>query len=666
MPTKLITIAALDGRNGADPPISLPDTQAVEMLNVDRYDGLLARKRGGSTAVTDTGGTAFSSGLQTVIRHVPGSDETAAEFWGIDGAATPIAKRMTGGTSFANVTVDDAIATRPQDVIGATLNGKLFLAYDSSVDRLHAYDPSLASARVRRVGINPGTNAPTAANSVGGGGAAAVLRYYRVRFLQMSGTVVIRKSEPTPSVSFTPDGAHASVVVTRPTAPGEGETHWIVEGSGDDATYYVITAAGSADTSAIAIATTTDTDPFTAGPTTYTSRLTSAQAGLYSLFPSVKTLLTDGNRLLGAGAWETSGTISGGKSSRVWFTPVLGSTDKGDDERVPNTATQKNWIDLNENDGGGITGLGGPLNGVPFAFKYRQVWKLGPTGDVTAPYLPRKLSDAYGLLTAKAVCIGRDRSGNPALYFLSADGPCRLILSSGVALVQYLGRDVEDIWAGVNLAATTVVAHAVYHADKHQVWFWIATGSSNDPDTKLVFDVLLGQYVEGDRVRAGWFKHTGDSAAARCSCLMSNTLGASMSRDLKPYIGRASGTAIQKCDSSATNDAGTNFQAYVKTKPIPIAPLGMNAGVGQSHLLAKVGAAVTITQTLDRDYGLETRTATVLLTADASETRVLRKIEGSDFSQAGALQIQIGDAAAASNAWTLDALAIPCHTEDRR
>src|SRR6185312_15478579 len=96
MSTKMVTIGDLrGGRNGADPPLSLPDNQCVEALNVDHFDGLLGRKRGGTTAVTDTGGTAFSSGMQSLFRHIPGNDETAAELWGIDGA--PIAKRMTGG-----------------------------------------------------------------------------------------------------------------------------------------------------------------------------------------------------------------------------------------------------------------------------------------------------------------------------------------------------------------------------------------------------------------------------------------------------------------------------------------------------------------------------------------------------------------------------------------
>lgn len=642
------------GRNGADPPDALPDNQAVEMLNVDNHVGLLANKRNGASAVSESGGTAFSSGIQALFRFVPGADETLAELWGVDGAATPIVKRMAAATTFANVTLSHAITTAPHRAHAVTFNGKLYIAYDSTVDRLHVYDPLLSSPRVRVTGFTT-PNPPTIANSAGGGSYAATLRYYRVRMMELSGTVVIRMSEPSSSVSFTPDGSHTAAVVTQPVSlPGEQETHWRVEVSLDNVTFYKL--------SDVLIATTTYSD--SALTTTYSGNAVSAATGEYTAWTSVRYLLTDGNRLLGAGAWETSGA----KNSRVWFSPVLGTTDEGDDERVPNTTTHQNWVDLNENDGGFLTGLGGPVYGVPYAFKYRQIWRLNPTGDDTTPYIPKKISDIYGAINHEAIIHARDHMGNPALYFLSADGPCRVVIYQGAATVQYLGRDIEDIWSTVNLAATTVVSHGVYHASRNQVWFWVATNSSNDPDTKLCFDVALGKFVEGDRVRGGWYKHTGNSATARCSVMFANTLAAAMSRDLKPYVGRASGTAIWKLDdASALDDAGTSFQAYLKTKPLRIAPLGQNMGVGQSILVGKALDGVTITQTLDRDYGLETRTSSCLLTpTSAGESRVIKKFEASELAQAGAVQVQLGDAAAQTGAWSLDLLEIPIFGQEFR
>lgn len=646
-----IVIADLrGGRNGTDPPLSLGDTQAVELLNVDHYDGLLGRKRGGSDNVAITGGTAFGSGIQSMFRHVPGADETAAELWAIDGAA--LTKRLTGGTSWADVTVDDAITAQFQHVNAVSFNGKLFLAYKSAVDRLHVYDPGLAAPRVRRVGIAPGGSAPTVADQ-GAGAYAAVLRKYRVRWLQFTGSVVTRWSEPTPSVTFTPDGAHGSARVTRPTAPGEGETHWEIEiqvaGNNWQRLFLTTTAE------CIAIATTTYDD--SVDTTLLGGNAISDLAGTNTVPQSAKFLLTDGNRLLLAGGYE-----SGTKNSRVWYTPVLGSTDHADDERIPVTTTQSNYIDLNENDGGFITGFGGPLNGIPYVFKYRDFWRLLPTGDVTAPYLPRRMGSGVGSINQKLVVTAVTETGEQALYFYDHLGPFRTSPSRGLA---YLGRDCEDIWSTVNLGATGVVGWALYHADKHQVWFHVATGASNDPDTRMVFDTVLGRFTEADRKRGGWYRHTGNAPAARCGCLFANTLGASMSRDLKPYVGRASGTVILKTDTSTTDDAGTAFQAYVKTKPLAVTTLGLNGAIGHASLLAKASAA-TITQTIDRDFGLETVTATVSLAAAASETRVLRKIEGCELSQVGTVQIQLGDGSAIAQAWTLDALSVPATTQDPR
>lgn len=639
------------GRNDTDPSMALRPDQAVEMLNVHWKDTPFAAKRGGSTAISTSGGTDFGA-IQTLIRHEPGSDPTLAELWGVD--AVPIVKRLTGGTSFANVTLDDAIATRPQDVVGASLNGKLFLAYDSSVDRLHVYDPGLASARVRRVGLAvPG--AQTSANSGGGGAYAAVLRYIRVRWVQLTGTVVTRRSEP-PSTGFstTPSGANASITYTRPTAPGEGETHWDQEVSLDGSTWYVLSAS-------IAIATTTYVD--TAATTTYSSGALSDPVGMYALFPSVKYLVTDGNRLLGAGAWETAGAVSGGKNSRVWFTPVLGAADKGDDERVPNQTNQKNWIDLNENDGGGVTGMG-TLNGVPVAFKYRQVYKLTPTGDVTTPYLPKRLRTDIGCISHKSIAVGDDHLGNPALYFMSHRGPYRVTVNQGI---QYLGRDNEVMWRSLNLGASSVVTHSIYYPELHQWWVWISTVDVIDPDVKMMFDSQKGFPDENGQIRGGWTKHTGDSAGARCSTLFSNTIAAAMSRDLKPYIGRAGGTQILKCDTTDLDDAGADFQAYVKTRPvITNGALGRKHGLREPFLEAKVLTGVTVTLTTDRDFGAETRTHTMLLTATAggTETRAVKKFEGGEVGEADVIQMQVGDGVAQKGAWVMDALIVLVTTQE--
>lgn len=655
------------GRNDTDPPMSLPLTQATEFLNCDWKDTTFGCKRGGSIALSTSGGTAFSGAIVVLARHVPGAADTAAELWAIDTTGGTPLKRLAGGATWADVTLDDAILSSEYEIVAVTLNGKLYLTYDSTVDRLHVYDPNLASPRIRRVGFATPA-APTGADT-GSGTYAAVGRYYRVRWLQTAtiggATVVVRRSEPSAATALiTPSGTGTHLRVTRPTAASEGETHWEVEVSSDGTTWYLLAGrgVGAAGTNLeIAIATTTYDDNTVAA--SYTSGDVPDVAGTYSRFPSVKFLMSDGNRLLGAGAHEASGADSAGKNSRIWFTPVLGSLDAGDDERVPNTSTQKNWVDLNENDGGAITGCGGPLSGVLWFFKSRQVWKLHPTGDVAEPYIPRKMRDDIGCVAHKTISIGEDQYGRAALYFLSHRGPYRVTQDGDI---EYLGRDNEVTWRSMNLAATSVVACACYYPDRHQWWVWIATGSANVPDVKMVFDVQLGVEDQNNQIRGGWAKHTGTSATANSAVLFSNTVGASMSRDLKPHIGIA-GTAILKCDTTDTDDNGTDFQGQIRTRPLlTTKDLAHKVGMWEPTVIGKALASSNVSITLNRDFGKETRTTSISLAPAGSETRIVQKVAVLEMGEADALQITVGDASANDQQWTVDAVVVPVQRQEAR
>ena len=526
------------GRNGIDSPLELPENQCVDALNVDWADGPLGRKRPGSIAVATTGGTTFG-GLMSLFRHVPTGDDTLAEMWGIDDVG--LTKRMAGSASFANVTLDDAwTGGRYQDIAAVTFNKKLFMAGKTAVDRLHVYDPNLASPRVRRVGFAVPLVAPTVANT-GAGTYAAVARYYRVRWLQYSSPTIIRRSEPSPvSTIFTPSGGGTAARITRPTAPGEGETHWEVEVSIDGIIFFVMAGVAALTVAApIAIATTTYDDSSVLN--TWLTLTTSEESGQYQPATSCKYLATDSNRLLMAGSNE------GGLSSRIYFTPVLGTSDHGDDERIVSTASVKGWVDLNEKDGGAITGLCPyTINGIVYAYKYQQTWKLLPTGDDDRPYIPRKVSPTIGCIYFKTIVQAEDANGNPICAWLSHKGPYK----AGIGGLKHIGRDMEDVWFGennyptrFNLEAATMVAHGVYHSDLHQIWWYtavttVATGVGLDsPNLKLMLDVR--QQITEDQygMRGGWARHTGLSCEAVCSVMFANTLGAAMSRDLRPYIG---------------------------------------------------------------------------------------------------------------------------------
>lgn len=625
------------GRNGTDAPPKLQPTQCVDAVDVDWYQATFARKRNGSSADTMTfsSGGPFTGKISTLIRHVPTTDATAAELWAVDDAL--VVGRKAASTQYAAPTLKDALTGNGWDVSGATLNGSLFLAYQSAQARGHLWDGST----VRRASFATPA-APTVANSAGGGTYAATLGYWRVRWVKIASSVTVRRSEPSPSQSFTPDGAHVGVTITQPTVAGEGETHWEIEFSADNITFFVVYGDNGL-TTAQAIGNTTA--PVANTVAALIASGVSSLTGTYTALPSAKYIAADQNRLLMFGDYTSTN-----KQSRITLSAVVGSLNVGDAERVDTTGNY--FVDLDENDSGVAMGIIGPVFGNFYAFKDRQFWELTPTGQTATPYRQTALSKDIGLVAPKAAARGEDASGNTALYWMSHAGVYRY----GVNGLEYIGRPIEDLILGptatINLGATKQVAHTQYHAPKRQVWFWHATGSSNDPDTLSIYDV----------VHSGWSRFTGTIAAARCSTLFSNTVGASMSRDLKPYVG-LSGTnnKVLKCDSdSSTDDAGVAFQSYVTLKPLEAGGPGFRGEVKDALLLAKAASGVMITANVIPDFDATlAKTSTALLTATGSETRVNRRLEDSRIANCAFIQYQVGDASATATAWTLDRLVAP-------
>ncbi len=618
------------GRNGFDPAWDIRDNQCVEAINVDFYKTRFANKRGGLAAIATTGATTTGI-ISSLFRHVPGADETLAEFWSVDDSATPIINRLAAGTTWVAPTLKDAPTGNGFDFTAATVNGLLSLAYKSGQARHHVWDGST----VRRAGL--ASMAVPTVGDTGGGAYAAILRYYRTRATVQVGGVTVRRSEPSTAASFTPIGTGTAARVTQGAPPGEGETHWEVEASVDNATFYRIAT--------VVIGTTTYDD--SAATTSYPANPLSALTGVYTLPKPYKFVAGDQNRHLGLSSWTATD-----KQSRIEISAVAGSLDIGDVERI-DTSALNYFIDLDESDSGIATGLAGPIFGAYFAFKERQVWQLTPTGSTAGPYRQDAISKSIGALHHLAIARGEDAFGNPALYWTSHRGFYRWSVSG----LEYIGRNMEDYVIGptatINLAATKAVARTIYYADKRQVWFWIATGASNDPNQLFLYDVIT----------SGWTRvPTGDKLAnVRCAVPFSNTIAAAMSRDLKPYVGQiGANNLILKADTGTT-DNGTTYQAYVITKATEPGGPGFVGEIGDCDLLAKAGAGVTITDTITGDFGLtgQLSSGTALLTPTDTETRVLRRLEGTALSNIAFVQHQIGDAAAVSNAWTLDRVIVP-------
>src|SRR3989304_4835117 len=141
------------GRNNADDPPPPPPNQVIEARNGDFHRTSGFRKRGGATAPSI--GSAFTGVISSLIAHYPANNPANAELWGVDNAATPVFGRMAGAATFSSVTLTDNLSpsTDAVQVRGAGYGGKLFLAYNSAVDRLHVWAPTLATPQVRRVGL---------------------------------------------------------------------------------------------------------------------------------------------------------------------------------------------------------------------------------------------------------------------------------------------------------------------------------------------------------------------------------------------------------------------------------------------------------------------------------------------------------------------------------
>jgi hypothetical protein len=651
MGTDKKTLALTDlrgGMNDTDPPMLLGDRQVVDAVNVDYYDGGLCRKRGGTRPVsyTYTGGP-YAAAITSLAIHTPATGDLDAVLWAMDNLGN-LGGQVTGGgdTEFAVQSTDAALGNR-NSLVGVSFNSKFFLAYDTvAVNRLHCWD----GTTFRRVGVATPA-APTAADS-GAGAYAETIRYYKVSYAEKSGTTVVRRSELSPVLSHTPGPGHAGVTVTKPATITEGETHWELWGSADNLVFYFIVAT--------VVGTTTYVD--SAAPSSYSAGAVEPLVNSNLPPPAAKYIVTDGNRLIMAGCHQTSGGYITPKNSRVWFTPVLGSLDIGDDERIP----LDHYLDLDEQDGSIISGLAYYENAV-WVFKTRSIWKLIPTGNSATPYQATCFSRKIGTLSHHTILHAPDQNGDDALYFLSARGPMRL----GVGGVAFVGHGISRWWDACSGYAFLAAwrHHSVYHEDKSQIWWWMYGSAS---DTRLwILDVSGTGY-------GAWSSYVGTALTSVYCSIYSAWLETAPNDHRKPLVGcqgaywqiLALDTGTQDITSTVYGGGDpkttTAFQAYLTTKPYALGGIGRNFGLGAGHLVAREAEGVTITVTTVCDYGLETRTSTVDLSPEASETAVIRKLEGMDGAGLNAVQFTIGDADASPAAWTLDALVVPYDVEEPR
>jgi hypothetical protein len=509
-----------------------------------------------------------------------------------------------------------------------TLHGKLFIAADTNVDRLHVREAG--SSTIRRASLAEPA-APSVADT--GSGSFSGTRYYRVRYTVQSGGATVLRSEPSDATTFVPSGSGSAARITKPATISENETHWEVEASLDNSNFYRITT--------LAVGTTTydDSTSFSSGYANVVGAVLSEDIGDYDVLHSAKFLAADDDRLLLAGSWEDEDL-----SSRFAWTPVLNDPGDGNDERSP--IDTDNFIDLDTFEGGEITAMSRTVNGYIFVFKWSHIYQMTRTGQRTRAYTSHALSKDKGAIPGSVV-EGLDQNGRPCLYFIDPKaGPSRI----GEGGVQSCGLDIRKTWETVNIGAD-VIARAIYYPESSQVQWWLSTNDEVVPDTSIILHTQLSRQFP-DGVRRGWVKFTGDRAEALSVCLFSENIEDNTTRSLvlRPFIGKSDGT-IHICDSG-TDDSGVAFAARIRTAPLVLNIL-RRLGIMDAAIVAKAANGVTINAKVIRDFGEETKSYDVDLTPNGSEDPVIKAIDDFNMSEGYALQFEFSDDDTPSGDWNL-------------
>lgn len=634
-----ITIVSLKGGlNNTDDAAAIPADQCTEAFNVEFDKAMLGRRRAGTTAVTLSAALDAHDRVPFLFNHIPGTDETAAELWvlGVTGTASSTLERKTSSWQGA-ITPTDAITitgTYQYQLAGASLHGKLFLAYKSGQDRLHVWD----GTTLRRTGLAE-PSAPSAADTAVAGSYAGT-RYFRQRYVVMSGSTVLRRSEPSDATTFAPNGSFNGATVTKAASISEDETHWEIEASTDNNLFYRIARQ------VVGTTTYTDTTAFSTGYANVSGAVLSADIGDYSLIHSGRFLVPDEDRLLVLGSFEDSAL-----ASRVSWTPVGGDlTGDGNDERLE--ADKTPYVNLDGLEGGGITGGAAGSFGNIYVFKFRRIYKLTRTRDREKAYAAWNETKAMGAIEGSIVN-GIDQTGASAIYFWDANlGPCRI----GQWGIQHCGNDILETVKTVNLSATQVVCRAVFYPDKRQVHFHIATGSSNIPDTLCVVQTNEMRNTEAGDVRRGWSIYNGNRAKAIAACLFATNIGDNAARNLRwvPFIGLEGLGLVHRTDTGTT-DNGTAYAGSVVTKPFtPVGELH-EFDVMSGSLVAKEDDSATLDVSILKNYAQTTPTTVqdVEFAGTGSETSVVRVLKDFSASELQAAQFKFADPSPATGRWEL-------------
>jgi hypothetical protein len=629
-------INLIDLRKGANErhPATLPENFVEQAWNIT-YDRsqLGARRNGSSFAVSPT--SSFTLGYSMHV-HTPDSTAANERLWVYGSNDTFHFYTSAWAQTSPSPSPADTFSFGGS-VSWASLHGKLFIAANSDVSRLHVYD----GTTLRRAGMATPAAAPTAADGGGAGTLSATARYYRARYTVQSGGITLLRSEPSAVLTFTPSGANANVTVTKPATVSESETHWELELSIDNANFYRIATT--------AVGTTTYADTLAPSVVASTGTL-SADSGDYTVPESARFLVVDRDRLLMFGNYEDATK----DSDMTWTVVGTDTSGVGNDERVPTDTGNRLAID--GRNGGRLTGAAAYDTQV-IAFKKKAVYLISHTRNRVGAYTFDPLSTTFGAVEG-SVCAGVDEVGRAALYFLDeALGPMRY----GARGFEQLAPQQQSTFQSYFMTtASTIPSHTVYLPKRREVHFHIAqVGAVNGtsiPTLALVYNIETGgvswQFRAGDTNRLNGFP-------IYASARWNSTVYITSSN------GSGGGAIIQiDVDGTTTDFATLPIRAWIRTKAFALEPLGLQRRfrVTGAVLGARPLTGATVTVKAIRDHGKEIASTTASLTPNAAtnpsaadERFVTVPMDDLVLSEATVMQFELGDADAVSaSAWSLE------------
>lgn len=607
-------IASISGEHVL-PLTALPDGMVAAATNVDLDERGICIPRKGVTAFS-TSGSEPTSAIQYLFSYRNGSTDELFAFTGST-------MNYWNGSTWATVTLDDTSGFG-RDVMAVHYNGKVFLAYDSSVNRLHV----LQGGVTRRVGVGA-VSKPTIADT-GAGAYTATLRYYKVQQAVLSGSVVMASSELSNAESFTPSGAGTHARVTKPTTVDDA-THWRVFGSADGVTFYALN-------SYTAVGTTTFDDNVAPASYNTITGIVAPTAGLFVPPPSARFLVSDGVRLLMAGSHET--TASTGETTpstkRVWFTRPLGVTNAGDDEAITQTADARYYIDIDDPHNTTITGLAA-IAGMVYVFFDRATWRLVPLGIDGTPYRAEQVSGAVGAISQQAICVGSTPDGtDDAVYFVSqTSGLHRISPARGL---EWLGRDVLSR----TLPSTITNVSLVFDPVGRDLWIFCMYGGVLQAPRAIAIPFLRprGAEYHGGAREMSFFNGTYSTAVR---------FGANI------VFGGETGLAAAVLDTyTGTTDNGTAIAATVYG-PVLRQPLSMLAA--EEPVIQTVGGTATITVGYGNRFTATSDVRTADVAVPARVDGYAARVTGLVIADAQAVQPSITHSAGQTT--IVESLAVP-------